>query len=334
MPVFRKESKLQSDIFFSIITVVRDDLEGLKLSRESLISQTYSSWMHIIINGSTSEETRDYLESLPEDNTTHISELDSGIYSAMNKGWKIAAPSSFVFYLNARDKFADSDSLLVASRELKAYGNPEWGCTTHEEINRDGSGWICKLVSEPDARNQLFAFGYRSHQAVVMRASFIKELDGFNEKYRIAADWDLIVRAILHSKPAEWKRPLAIFELGGESSTKLLEANRELIELRRIYLPRTVISIFYDFVWRAIYLRPLGYFNIFTPLIKLTLAIDLLKRSQLAARRILKTLKQSDTKKDKLIIKFFTVLLKPMDFLTGEKLVKHLHKKLCLKPLK
>ena len=206
-----------------------DDLEGLKLSRESLISQTYSGWSHIVIDGSNNEEIFEYLESLPKGNTKYLSEPDSGIYSAMNKGWKLATPNSFVFYLNARDKFANCDSLATASRALQMHGDPEWGCTTHEEINRDGSGWICKLVSEPDIRNQLYAFGYRSHQAVVMRANFIKELGGFNEKYLIAADWDLIVRAIIHTKPAEWRNPIAIFELGGESSVKMIEAHRELI---------------------------------------------------------------------------------------------------------
>jgi glycosyltransferase involved in cell wall biosynthesis len=325
---------LQNDNFFSIITVVRDDLEGLKISRESLISQTYGQWMHIVIDGSSTGETLDYLRSLSEQNTVYLSELDNGIYSAMNKGWKLALANSFVFYLNARDKFTSGDSLANANHELKMHENAQWGCTTHEEINRDGSGWICKLVSEPDIRNQLYAFGYRSHQAVVMRASLIKELGGFNEKYRIAADWDLIVRAILHSKPAEWQKPLAVFELGGESSMKMIEAHRELMELRKIYLPRTISIVFYEYLWRAIYLRSLGYVNIFTPIIKLTLAIDFSRRSQLAARRIIKSLRKTSAKKNKGIVQFFFILLKPLQLLSGERLIGYLHSRLSLKPLK
>lgn len=338
---------MNNDIFFSVVTVVRDDLVGLKLTRESLELQACKKWIHIVIDGSTTGETLVYLKSLPEHNTLYLSELDSGIYSAMNKAWKLADPDSFVFYLNARDKFANSDSLADAYFALKGHANPEWGCTTHEEINRDGSGWLCKLVSEPAVTNQLFAFGYRSHQAVIMRASLIKKLGGFDEKYRIAADWDLIVRGILHVKPVEWQKPLAVFELGGVSSMKMIEAHRELMELRKIYLPRSIGSTFYEFLWRAIYLRPFGYSNIFTPVIKFILTIGLWKRSQLATRRILKTVTGSIFKKDtsfkKFLAvllktvrfrKFLAVLLKPMEFLSGNKLINHLHKKLSLKPLK
>ena len=325
---------MDNNFHFSIVTVVRNDLEGLKISRESLVSQTYGSWTHIVIDGSTGGEILEYLKTLPIQNTVYLSELDSGIYSAMNKGWKLAAANSFVFYLNARDKFASSDSLADANHGLKMHESPKWGCTTHEEVNRDGSGWICKLVSEPNIRNQLFAFGYRSHQAVVMRASFISDLGGFNEKYRIAADWDLIVRAILHSEPAVWQRPVAIFELGGESSMRMIEAHRELMELRKIYLPRTLGVVFHEYLWRAVYLRSHGYVNIFTPIIKLAVTIDFSKRSQLTARRIIKSLRNTSAKKDKRIIKFFLMLLKPIELLSGERLIRYLHSRLSLKPLK
>ena len=325
---------MHSDNFFSIITVVRDNLEGLKLSRESLISQTYSRWIHIVVDGSTSGETQEYLKSLPKQNTIYLSELDNGIYSAMNKGWKLATPNSFVFYLNARDKFANSDSLANANLGLKMHGNPQWGCTTHEEINQDGSGWICKLVSEPNIRNQLFAYGYRSHQAVVMRSNLIKDLGGFNEKYQIAADWDLIVRALLHTKPAEWKSPLAVFELGGVSSIKMMEAHRELMELRKIYLPKTIRMAFYEHLWRAIYLRPIGYVNVFTPIIKLTLEFDLSRYFLILERKFFKSLKQSPSKKDKGIIKLLKVLIKPLGSLTGIKIIEFLNKGLSLKALK
>jgi hypothetical protein len=271
----------------------------------------------------------------------YLSELDGGIYSAMNKGWELAPLNSFVFYLNARDIFASNDSLANANLELQAHGNPPWGCTTHEEINRDGSGWICKLVSQPNIRNQLFAYGYRSHQAVVMKASLIHELGGFNEKYQIAADWDLIVRAILHSKPAEWKKPLAVFELGGESSMKMISAHRELMELRKIYLPTTVSMVFHEYLWRAIYLQQFGYVNVFTPILKFALAINSLKCFLSATRKIFKPLKPIRANKGKKTINSLKCFLlakrkkiKPLQLFSGKSLIGYLHERLNLKPLK
>jgi GT2 family glycosyltransferase len=142
-----------------------------------------------------------------------------------------------------------------------------WGCTTHEEVQQNGEGWVCKLVSPPSLANQLYAFGYRSHQAVVMKGNFIAQLGGFNEHYKIAADWDLIARAINLSKPKVWTYSLARFELGGESSKRLLEAHLELKMIRDKYLVRSLKYRILDYLWCATYLQYFGYKNYFTPII-------------------------------------------------------------------
>ena len=247
---------------FSVVTVVRNDLLGLQKTRKSLESQSYKNWTHIIIDGASTDGSLEYLDSLSGANTFIVSEPDTGIYNAMNKAWKLADANSYVYYLNARDIFANEESLHEANIRLNAADNPNWGCTTHEEINEDGSGWVCKLVSPPSISNQLYAFGYRSHQAVVIKQSTILKLGGFDERFKIAADWDLIVRAIQDSEPAVWKHSLARFELGGMSSSNLLMAHEELSELRKKYLICNWKMLIFDYIWQAIYLRQFGYFNL------------------------------------------------------------------------
>jgi glycosyltransferase involved in cell wall biosynthesis len=256
-------------IQFSIVTVVRNDLEGLRKSRASLDAQIYKNWQHIIIDGASTDGTVEFISTLPQNNTTFISEPDSGIYSAMNKAWKIAQSDSYVYYLNARDIFATSESLLFASAEFDQEPKSGWGCTTHEEIQKNGEGWVCKLVSPPSIANQLYAFGYRSHQGVIMKASFIRELGGFNENYRLAADWDLIAKALQKEDPISWNYPLGRFELGGESSLRLLEAHLELKEIRKELLEQSLRKRFADDVWSAVYLRELGHKNYLTKIISL-----------------------------------------------------------------
>lgn len=254
---------------FSIITVVKNDLSGLKKSRESLEVQKFQKWTHIIIDGGSTDGTISYLKKLPKENTVYISEPDKGIYDAMNKAWRMAAEDSFVFYLNARDVMTDPRSLTYARKALAANANANWGCTTHEESYEDGSGWVCKLISHPSIRNQLYAFGYRSHQAVVMKKSFIENLGGFNENFNVAADWDLIVRAISSEKPIMWTHPLARFELGGMSSGRMFEAHLELRKLREEYLRLRLMRRFVDDLWCAVHLRFFGYQNYWTPLLKI-----------------------------------------------------------------
>ena len=251
-------------IHFSVITVVKNDLKGLQKSRESLENQQNKNWTHIIIDGLSNDGTLNYLNSLPKENTICVSESDFGIYHAMNKAWKYANPESYIFYLNARDVFTDTMSLSEASKMLETSPDSNWGCTTHEEIWENGEGWVCKLVSPPSINNQLYAYGYRSHQGVVMKASFIESLGGFDEKYRLAADWDLISRAISAESPLVWIHPLGRFQLGGESSIRLLEAHMELRQIRRQYFVKNLRHRIYDEIWCAIYLNFLGYKNSWT----------------------------------------------------------------------
>lgn len=255
-------------IHFSVITVVLDDLEGLKKTRNSLEKQRYRNWLHIVIDGGSRDDTKKFLESLPSKNTVYVSEKDTGIYNAMNKGWKLASPNSFVYFLNARDILATNLSLTKAAESLSQSVHAMWGCTTHEEINEDGSGWVCKLVAPPSIPNQLFAQGYRSHQAVVMRKELIYNLGGFDETYQIASDWHLIVRAMKHSNPVVWVHPLGRFELGGLSSKKILQAHIELRRIRRLFLVFTLKQKVLDEVWCAIYLHTMGYNNFFSRIFK------------------------------------------------------------------
>jgi glycosyltransferase involved in cell wall biosynthesis len=140
-------------IHFSVVTVVRNDLEGLKKTRKSLEGQKYKNWSHIVIDGDSKDGTNEFLKLLPSENTIYVSEQDNGIYNAMNKGWKLAVPNSFVYFLNARDVFATNISLAKAAESLNQAANTMWGCTTHEEINEDGTGWVCKLVAPPSIPN-------------------------------------------------------------------------------------------------------------------------------------------------------------------------------------
>ena len=244
-------------IDFTVITVTKDNFVGFRKTRSSLEKQTYTNWSHVVIDGNSKDATYLYLESLPIKNTFFISEPDTGIYNAMNKGWMRAGEDSYVLYLNSGDTFAFDDSLEVAASYLVEKPQIEWGCTVHEEVEVNGENWVSKLASPVTVSNQLHAFGYRSHQSVVMKASFIKSLGGFNENYRYAADWDLIVRAMLSSDPVVWRHALARFELGGFSSQNLLQAHMELKSLRRKYLPRSLSYLFFDTLWEIIYLSNL-----------------------------------------------------------------------------
>ena len=53
---------------FSVVTVVRNDLDGLIKTRDSLEKQEHTNWLHIIVDGNSTDGTKNYLKSLPEIN--------------------------------------------------------------------------------------------------------------------------------------------------------------------------------------------------------------------------------------------------------------------------
>jgi hypothetical protein len=119
-----------------------------------------------------------------------------------------------------------------------------------------------------------------------MKGNFIAQLGGFNEHYKIAADWDLMARAINLSKPKVWTYSLARFELGGESSKRLLEAHLELKMIRDKYLVRSLKHQILDDLWCATYLQYFGYKNYFTPIINFFGQKMRLKKKKLEDRHI------------------------------------------------
>lgn len=94
---------MSSSYFLSIITVCYNDLENLKKTRQSVLSQECKNFEHIIIDGASTDGSVDYLKELKDEpNTTIISEPDRGIYDAMNK-WSRVSKGQYIWFLNAGD---------------------------------------------------------------------------------------------------------------------------------------------------------------------------------------------------------------------------------------
>ena len=72
--------------FFSIVTVVKNDENCILSTLKSVKSQSFSDYEHIIIDGCSTDKTLQKIEKFENKKIILISEKDSGIYEAMNKG--------------------------------------------------------------------------------------------------------------------------------------------------------------------------------------------------------------------------------------------------------
>ena len=310
-------------------------------THSSLASQTYKNWWHFVIDGESDDGTVEVLNSLPRIKLKVLSERDSGIYDAMNKGLKLIDLNTYVVFLNAGDEFVSDEALQTLARRLRENNFPQLMCSTHEEIEPDGQRWVCKLVSKPSIQNQLYAYGYRSHQGVFFHGKLISEIGYFNLNYKIASDWDWITRAFSIIKPATIPESIIKFETGGFSSLNILKAHRELRELRSIYLWKNNLDRFWDDIYCAIYLRNLGFKNylsyLFYPFLLFLKVCSFFLKKLIRLRMFLprasvQAIGLSLNWKGRVVRRIFRILffnpytLVPIGF-------KYLHKKLRLNPL-
>jgi glycosyltransferase involved in cell wall biosynthesis len=86
----------------TIITINFNNLEGLKLTFDSVFSQTYKNFEYIVIDGGSNDNSKEYIENNQDKIDYWVSEKDFGIYNAMNKGIT-KANGEYLLFLNSGD---------------------------------------------------------------------------------------------------------------------------------------------------------------------------------------------------------------------------------------
>jgi len=231
-----------------LVTVVKNDLTGLEVTAKSVISQNCKvSW--IIVTPFDHSPTFQFAESLKNEGIVRetIHDLGQGIYTAMNTSLPIIEENEWVWFLNAGDEFASVETFCNATKSIEKSSH-QWVFGSHIISSSLGHALGIKVAPKSfNAREQLYSKNHISHQATVFSKRILNVLGGFNENYRIAADWDLIVRASKLDPGENINMLMCIFKMGGFSTLNRQLANNELWILRseHIYNGRSLMN----FTW-------------------------------------------------------------------------------------
>ena len=216
----------------SVITVNYNNKAGLAKTLESVINQTLNSFEFLVIDGGSTDGSKELIEQNSDKISCWISEKDSGVYNAMNKGIK-KATSDFVIFMNSGDTFFDENVLSNVEQDLTNDFDIYYG--DNYKVKENGSK---RLKTYPE--NLSFSFFYTScinHQSTFIRKSLFFYLFYYNEKYKIVADWEFFIYTIC-SKNVPYKylaKTIANYDFTGISSLdkyKFLakEEKQEVIE--------------------------------------------------------------------------------------------------------
>lgn len=193
----------------SIITINCNNCGGLCKTVESVFSQTYRDFEYIIIDGASTDGSKEYLDTIKADNVVDkantaghlptykftnlqiVSEPDTGIYNAMNKGIRFAK-GEYCLFLNSGD-------FLIATDVLERV----FGQLVHADIlcakcNVSDKGKVIWTSNPP--QNVTFGTLYfvgLAHQSTFIRRSLFDSLGLYDETYRYNADTEFWYRAII-----------------------------------------------------------------------------------------------------------------------------------------
>ncbi len=215
-------------MLFSIITVTRNNLEGLKHTHACLKAQTCGAYEWIVIDGASDDGTPDYLEKTP---ARWISEPDEGIYDAMNKGIE-SATGEYLLFLNAGDALAAPEILEQVAAYLEEAANHP--AMLYGDALEEATGNDAPALKPARAHSKAVWGLFTHHQAILYRRGSIGVLR-YDTRYKIAADYDFTLRFLDQNRQDAVSLPLTVclFEAGGISQKQTRLGRREQALIRR-----------------------------------------------------------------------------------------------------
>jgi putative colanic acid biosynthesis glycosyltransferase len=226
--------------FVSIITIVRNDSLGLGRTRVSIAEQTFHDLEWLIVDGASDDGTAEVALGFDEPYVFAVSEPDSGIYDAMNKGLARAS-GEYVLFLNARDTFAGARVLeSVAARLRQSEADFLYG----DSLEAFGGGRTVYKTAQGHARVNYGMFA--CHQAMYFRRAMIGS-QRYDTTLRIAGDYAFAAE-FLKKSPRIDRLPeaLCVFDLSGTSVVNRQRGREENWRVQRdvlgLSLPRRCIT--------------------------------------------------------------------------------------------
>lgn len=214
----------------SIITISYNDKDVIKETIESVLCQNYHNLEYIVIDGGSNDGSKDIINSFIKNIDNFISERDTGIYNAINKGIRLAT-GEIIGLLHAGDVFYDSDVLVNVSNAFEKNDTEiVYGHSLVFEKNRKR---IVRHNISPTYKDNLMKLGwFPSHQSTFFKISVFSKYGFYDENFKIAADYEFFLRLLYINKikPVMIDFFLVKFYLGGTSSkniSSILNSNYE-----------------------------------------------------------------------------------------------------------
>lgn len=220
----------------SIVTINRNNAEGLEKTIKSVAAQTYKEFEYIVVDGASTDGSVEVIKS-HESEFAHlkwVSELDKGIYNAMNKGLRMAT-GDYIQILNSADGLASEDVTQRMLSALEQLGNPTILYGNMVKCFPDGRRVVDKSFAGCEITMLGMYRGTLNHDPAYIRRDLIEKYGYYDENLKIVSDWKWYLQAIIlgGEKPRYVDLNVTLFDMTGISenanSKAMIQKERQTV---------------------------------------------------------------------------------------------------------
>jgi len=219
----------------TVITVAYNMSNSIENTIFSVASQNYDDVEHIIVDGGSTDGTREIIERHADKLSAWISEPDQGVYDAMNKGIAMAT-GDVIGFLNADDIYAHKN---VLSHAAATFGKGIEACYADLVYVRDDLEIAVRYYRSRRFAPERLVYGWMpAHPTLFLRHEVFEQYGEFKTNYKIAADFELCARLFgKHGVTARYVPEVWVKMRMGGISTQGIKSNillsREIVRACR-----------------------------------------------------------------------------------------------------
>lgn len=243
-------------IKISIITATYNSAKTISDTIESVLSQQYKNLEYIIIDGFSKDNTIDIVKSYVNKSDISIkwiSEKDNGIYDAMNKGIQMAT-GEVIGILNSDDFYTDNNVLSLVADEFEKNNELDAIYGDIHFVDSDNLNKCVRYYSSKIFKRSLMRLGFMpAHPSFYMRKPRFKEIGLYKTNYKIAADFEFLLRAIYVKRIKTKYLPIDMVTMrtGGASTSgisshkTIMKEHLKAFKENHVYTNRLLLSLRY-----------------------------------------------------------------------------------------
>ncbi len=199
----------------SVITVVFNRASKLERAIQSVLNQKYNNVEYIVVDGGSTDGTLDIIKKYENAIDYYVSEKDTGIYNAMNKGLSLAT-GDFIAILNSDDWYS-KNTIEESVQSLLEY-KADFSYGEAIVVKEDGTP-IGSHVSKFIDGSAFFELSPCNHGTMFISHEAYEKIGYYDEKYTIAADFKMQLKLIDNNFiGCEVKNPVYYYEIVGASA--------------------------------------------------------------------------------------------------------------------